>query len=189
MINQTTDRDCCSTCGHIFPKPRRGLSSVEYRRIVRELSSFADLHNTKDKLVAIIRNVSRNQDFANFFSGGLNDHLIANEGFDIAKKWLFEQINILPNSAGEKDLYDFLRISYPHGIDEPFSVFYDKYCVGRGIQVMHKNYVSRALGAIGLKTKIGSIKITDQEVQRIKSTMFIRATGEELQNLFKGICY
>lgn len=184
----------CLSCGRKIVKPRRGLSSVEYRRIVGGIENFTDLCDAKNKLVAIIKNVSRIRDYVEFFTSGLDDHIAAgqeeNSDINIAKKWLFKQINILPDRTGEKVLYNFLRTYYPSGINEQFSIFYDNYTsalAGEDDQIMNKNFASRALGAVGLKTKIGRVDVINDGKKHIKSTMFLRATEKELDAILKEI--
>jgi len=36
-------RDYCSFCGHIVAQPKRGLSTVKFRRIVKSIISVGEL--------------------------------------------------------------------------------------------------------------------------------------------------
>ena len=60
--NDSIGRTHCSTCGHIIAKTKKGLSGVEFRRIVRETTRKEDLINSKDRLIKIIRHASLNVD-------------------------------------------------------------------------------------------------------------------------------
>ena len=116
-------RNCCPTCGKTIAKPRRGLTSVEYRRLVRNIASFQDMRDCKDKLVAIIKNVSRNRDYTRRFESlfNLNAGDRNPEYLEEVKKWLHKVMDDLPPNSGERELYQFLRTNYPEGIDEPFA--------------------------------------------------------------------
>ncbi|GES82107.1 hypothetical protein GLOIN_2v1783702 [Rhizophagus clarus] len=103
------------------------------------------------------------------------------------KRWLLKRINELDRDVGEKALYEILFDLYA-GVDinEPFAVFYDIYC-NKVDNPLSKNFVSRALRAFGLVTKMSRIVVDGKE----KSTITINATREELLDIFRknGIDY
>ena len=191
-VESQNQRNCCPTCGKAIAKPRRGLTSVEYRRLVRGIVSFQDMRDCKDKLVAIIKNVSRNRDYTRRFESLLDIYVTESDResgpLEAVKKWLHEMIDALPPNSGEKELYQFLRTGYPEGIDEPFAVFYEKYKASEG--TMNKNYVSRALSAIGIRSKMSRVKATNSSgVRYLKSTMVLQVSEEELRDTFSQIGY
>ncbi|GET50473.1 hypothetical protein GLOIN_2v1783702 [Rhizophagus irregularis DAOM 181602=DAOM 197198] len=123
VINQ------CQNCGVITPKTAyRGLSSVLYRQIIKKIGDESEplqaLGLARDKLVQII------------------------QPYEDIRKWLLEQLIAIGYDSGEIALYQFLRDTYPDGIDEPFTTFYENY-VNHISNPMTKNFASRALGAIG----------------------------------------
>lgn len=190
-------KEYCHTCGHIIAKSKAGISTISYRHIVENLATIQNLSDNKDKLVTIIRKASRVPDIAREFAQNLEEYLKkANQGVSElpeVKKWLYEQLDIIPCSYSEKDLYEFLRTNYSQGINEPFAIFYDKFCSYRSGRegVMTKNLVSRALNAIGLRTKMTRIPvehlIDGHQIFRFKSAMIYQATGEELRTLLSAI--
>ena len=72
------------------------------------------------------------------------------------------------------------------GINEPFAVFYDIYAEGTD-NPLSKNCASRALRALGLKTKMARLRVDEKE----KSVIIIQATAGELRDIFRknGIDY
>lgn len=193
-------KEYCHTCGHIIAKSKVGISTISYRHIVENLATIQNLSDNKDKLVAIIRKASRVPDIAREFAQNLEEYLKkANQEVSEeitlpeVKKWLYEQLDIIPCSYSEKDLYEFLRTNYSQGINEPFAIFYDKFCSYRSGRegVMTKNLVSRALNAIGLRAKMTRIPvehlIDGHQIFRFKSAMIYQATGEELRALLSAI--
>ncbi|GBC48219.2 hypothetical protein GLOIN_2v1783702 [Rhizophagus irregularis DAOM 181602=DAOM 197198] len=124
VINQ------CQNCGVITPKTaHRGLSSVS------DHSSGS------------------NVDFTQLFTQRLDMKIMDGEPYEDIRKWLLEQLIAIGCDSGEIALYQFLRDTYPDGIDEPFTTFYENY-VNHISNPMTKNFASRALGAIGLKAKM-----------------------------------
>ncbi|CAB4446371.1 unnamed protein product [Rhizophagus irregularis] len=158
VINQ------CQNCGVIIPKTaHRGLSSVLYRQIIKKISDEDDplqaLGLARDKLIQIIRRGS-NADFTQLFVQRLD-------------------MKIMDGEPGEIVLYQFLRDTYPDGINEPFTTFYENY-VSRVRNPMTKNFASRALGALGLKARMLRIDFEGHK----KSAMILRASVNELHQLF-----
>jgi hypothetical protein len=95
--------------------------------------------------------------------------------YEDTRKWLLEQLIAIGCDSGEIVLYQFLRDTYPDGIDEPFTTFYENY-VSHVRNPMTKNFASRALGAIGLKARMLRINFESRK----KSAMILRASAEEL---------
>uniref|UniRef100_U9SZM0 Uncharacterized protein n=1 Tax=Rhizophagus irregularis (strain DAOM 181602 / DAOM 197198 / MUCL 43194) TaxID=747089 RepID=U9SZM0_RHIID len=85
------------------------------------------------------------------------------ELYEDTRKWLLEQLIAIGCDSGEIALYQFLRNTYPDGIDEPFTTFYENY----------------ALGAIGLKAKMLRIDFEGRK----KSAMILRASADELLDI------
>ncbi|GBB91336.1 hypothetical protein RclHR1_18570005 [Rhizophagus clarus] len=109
------------------------------------------------------------------------------EKFESIKIWLLKQINGLDRDIKEKALYRLLFDLYAEeGINEPFAVFYDIYC-DRANNPLSKNFVSCALKALDLVTKMSRIVVDGRE----KSIISINATRQELLELFRknGIDY
>lgn len=189
--NTESGREICPTCGHIVAKQlRRGLSTVEFRRIMGRIGSLEDLNRSKNRLISIIKTVSQNRDFTDSFTVNLIALLDVETDVDIIKQWLSEQIDIFSNDRGVKTLYHYLKTNYPHGINEPFATFYNKYAdsYSQDVTIMNKNSASRALNAIGLKSKMSRVEVEDfPGIKRFKSAMFIRATEEELREIFRRV--
>ncbi|GBC47595.2 hypothetical protein GLOIN_2v1783702 [Rhizophagus irregularis DAOM 181602=DAOM 197198] len=153
VINQ------CQNCGVITPKTAyRGLSSVLYRQIIKKIGDESEplqaLGLARDKLVQII------------------------QPYEDIRKWLLEQLIAIGYDSGEIALYQFLRDTYPDGIDEPFTTFYENY-VNHISNPMTKNFASRALGAIGLKAKMLRIDFEGRK----KSAMILKASADELLDI------
>lgn len=184
MANQN-DRTHCSTCGHIIAKTKRGLSGVEFRRIVKEVTEKKDLISFKDRLIKIIRHASSNVDFTNAFAEFLDNKIRSDESIENIQNWLIEQISITGKDNGERFLYQHLYNVYAEGINESFSDFYERYVFHCTDFPMTKNMVSRALGAIGLKPKMMKI---DFEGRR-KSAMVIKASADELYEALRRSGY
>lgn len=179
MTNQD-NRTHCSTCGHVIARSRRGLSSVEYRRILRDINEKEDLLTQKNKVIQIIRYASSNVDFTNEFAKTLDRKINSEENVKDVKNWLLEQLLITGKDGGEKHLYDHLHNTYLEGIDEPFAIFYENYSHWTD-SPMTKNFVSRALRAIGLNPKMTRINFEGRQ----KSTMILKATADELREILE----
>ncbi|CAB4431097.1 unnamed protein product [Rhizophagus irregularis] len=125
IINQ------CQNCGVIIPKTaHRGLSSVLYRQIIKKISDEDDplqaLGLARDKLVQIIHRGS-NANFTQLFTQRLDMKIMDREPYEDTREWLLEQLIAIGCDSGEIVLYQFLRDTYPDGIDEPFTTFYENY--------------------------------------------------------------
>jgi hypothetical protein len=198
-MSTTPERTVCQTCGHVIAKPRKGLSSVLYRQIVRDITTRDSLRNVKGKLVQIIQQ-GCSADLTREFAQNLDKIIGADIPVEIPKKWLLEQLAILGKDSGELPLYKFLSDKYfETGIDEPFTTFYEAYTQWienslepgslpetseNGLEPegpMTKNFVSRALGAIGLKAKMVRIDFEGRK----KSAMVLKASGDELHQLLQ----
>ena len=144
------------------------------------------LHESIYKLIKIFRCVSQDDELTFAFTRDY-EYQLEYEEFESIKIRLLKQINGLDRDVGEKALYRFLFDLYgEEGINEPFAVFYDIYC-DRVNNPLSKNFVSRALRALSLVTKMSRIVIDGRE----KSIISINATREELLELFRknGIDY
>ncbi|GBC24878.2 hypothetical protein GLOIN_2v1783702 [Rhizophagus irregularis DAOM 181602=DAOM 197198] len=138
----------CQNCGVITPKTaHRGLSSVLYRQIIKKIS------DENDPLQAL---------------GLARDKLV-----QIIRR--ASNLIAIGCDSGEIALYQFLRDTYPDGIDEPFTTFYENY-VNHVSNPMTKNFASCALGAIGLKAKMLRIDFEGRK----KSAMILRVSADEL---------
>jgi hypothetical protein len=175
-------RDYCSACGRMMAKPGRGLSTIEFRRTVHKCADKDSLRKNLSKLIKIFRNATQDAEltvtFSQDFDAQLNDEW--QEAGDI-KLWLLEQINRLDSDAGEKAVYQLLFDLYAEeGIKESFAAFYDIYAE-RTHNPLSKNFVSRALRALGLKTRMVRMVVDGKE----KSVISIQATATELQDIFR----
>ncbi|GET61692.1 hypothetical protein GLOIN_2v1783702 [Rhizophagus irregularis DAOM 181602=DAOM 197198] len=156
VINQ------CQNCGVITPKTaHRGLSSVLYRQIIKKISDENDPLQTLG--------IARDK---------LDMKIMDGEPYEDIRKWLLEQLIAIGCDSGEIALYQFLRDTYPDGIDEPFTTFYENY-VNHISNPMTKNFASRASGAIGLKAKMLRIDFEGRK----KSAMILRASADELLDI------
>ncbi|GET02139.1 hypothetical protein GLOIN_2v1783702 [Rhizophagus clarus] len=190
MIEQI--RKYCPICGLALAKPRRGLSTIEFQRTVHGCTDIDSLHESIYKLIKIFRCVSQNDELTFAFTQDYEYQLefydfSIPEEFELIKIWLLKQINGLDRDVGEKALYQLLFDLYAEeGINEPFAVFYDIY-YDRVNNPLSKNFVSCALRALGLVTKMSRIVVNGRE----KSIISINATREELLELFRknGIDY
>jgi hypothetical protein len=177
MVEQRTAKNYCPACGHILAKTKRGISTIEFRRIIHGCSDIDSLCENVYKLIKIFRYITRDAKltvaFSQDFEKQLND---IPEDIETIKIWLLKQINKLDKDVGEKALYRLLFDIYAEeGINEPFAVFYDIYAE-RTDNPLSKNCVSRALRALGLITKMIKMVVNGKE----KSVISIRATREEL---------
>ena len=186
MVEQI--RKYCPVCGLVLAKPRRGLSTIEFRRTVQRCTDIDSLHENIYKLIKIYRSVSLDDELTFTFTRDYEEQLNSIEpDVESIKIWLLKRINELDRDVGEKALYRFLFDLYVvEGINEPFVVFYGMYCIVID-NPLSKNFVSRALKAFGIVTKMSRMVIDGKE----KSTITINATREELLELFRknGIDY
>ena len=78
--------------------------------------------------------------------------------------------------------FRFLCIKYPE-INEPFQEFY-KYYTQNVDNLLNKNYISRALTGLGLKTAMKKIK-QNQDGRKLKCIIMLLATKDELFEIFR----
>jgi len=198
-------KDYCLACGRMMAKPRRGLSTIEFRRIVHKCADRDALRENLSKLIKIFRNATQNAELTVAFSQDFEYHL-DNVGWGAReiKLWLLGQINSLDSDVGEKAVYQILFGYVEEGIKESFAAFYDIYA-GWTNNPLSKNFVSRALGALGLKTRMvrmiangeGESSLVGEESGsppaggKKKSVILLQATAAELQDIFRknGISY
>jgi hypothetical protein len=181
MSNEQTH---CPTCNHITAKARRGLSSVLYRQTVGKINSKDDLLEYKDKLIQIFRQKSK-KETSQVFIDDLEEKIQENVEVTEIKKWLLEQLKLIGYDNGEKALYRFLYDMHAsEGIDKTFTAFYRGYAdwVCTWEEPMTKNFVSRALGAIGLKAKMVRIDFEGHK----KSAMVFRASAEQIREAIRN---
>ena len=174
-------KDYCPACGHIMAKPKRGLSTIEFRRTVHKCTDRDNLRENVCKLIKIFRNITQDAELTVAFSQDFDTLLNEDsQDIEIIKLWLLEQINRLDRDVGEKALYQLLFGYVEDGIKESFAVFYDIYAE-RTDNPLSKNFVSRALGALGLKTRMVRMSADGRQ----KSIISIQATAVELQDIFR----
>jgi hypothetical protein len=172
----------------MMAKPKRGLSTIEFRRTIHGCEDRNSLYKNMCKLIKIYRNVTKDAKLTVIFTYGFEsilDNILQNT--DTIKLWLLEQLNGLDRDVGERAVYRLLYDFYlEEGIDTPFAVFYDIYSEMTD-NPLSKNCVSRALRALGLQTKMVRMIIDGKE----KSVITIRASAEELRDIFRknGISY
>jgi len=161
-------------------KPRRGLSTIEFRRTVHRCVDRDSLRENLSKLTKIFRNATQDAELTVAFSQDF-DARLNEEWWETGeiKLWLLEQINRL-DGVDEKAVYQLLFDYTEKGINEPFAVFYDIYAE-RTDNPLSKNSVSRALRALGLKTRMVRMIVDGRE----KSVISIQATATELQDVFR----
>jgi hypothetical protein len=186
MVEQ--HKNFCPACGHMMAKPKRGLSTIEFRRTIHGCEDRDSLYENMCKLIKIYRNVTKDAGLTVTFTQSFEDLLNENQhDAPNIKLWLLEQLNGLDRDVGEQALYRLLYDFYSEeGIDTPFAVFYDIYSEMTD-NPLSKNCVSRALRALGLMTKMIRMIIDGKE----KSVISIRASAEELRDIFRknGISY
>jgi hypothetical protein len=176
MLNEQEETSCSTCKKSTGAKPRRGLSSVLYWQILGKINSMDDLIANMGKFIQIFRRGS-NKEASQVFARELEGKIWGDPGtFTEVKKWLLKQLIFIDYNSGEKALYQHLYNFYAkEGIDEPFTEFYQNYIFHIG-EPMTKNFVSRALGAIGLKSKMVRIDFE----RRKKSAMVLKFSGEEV---------
>ena len=174
----TFEREYCPTCKHIISRDRVNLSSLEFRRLIHNITDLDELISNKDYLYRFIRSTYRVKEYADNFLEILEDKL-DNEELDTIKLWLLSYINNEDCAFPPKEisLYKFLCLDNSD-INMPFGEFYDSY--SHWIEdPMSKNRVSRALLAFGIKTTMKKIVLDG----RTKNTIMICISKEELLEL------
>jgi hypothetical protein len=148
---------------------------------VRDITTIDYLRNVKGKLIQIVQQRSSADELCTF-TQDLDEMIRDNIPIEEIKKWLLVQLAILSKDSRKLSLYKFLSDIYSEtGINEPFTVFYKTYthCIDGP---MTKNFVSCALGAIGLKAKMVKIDFEDCK----KSAIVLKVSKEELCQLLQN---
>ena len=163
----------CQTCGRKIPTSGSRLSSIGFRRRVNGITTLDDLINSKEYLAQFVKSRFHLKEYVDKFLARLEeiDCIDPENPADYIsniKTWILkyyddtdpERKGFLLGKDPESPLYEFLRTEYPE-INEPFQEFYEYYAQNVN-NPLNKNYVSRALAALGLKTamkKISKIKM------------------------------
>jgi hypothetical protein len=174
------EREYCPTCKHIISRDRVNLSSLEFRRLIHNITDLDELISNKDYLYRFIRSTYRVKEYADNFLEILEDKL-DNEELDTIKLWILSYINNEDCAFPPKEigLYKFLCLD-DADIFMTFSEFYDSY--SHWIEdPMSKNRVSRALLAFGIKTTMKKIVLDG----KTKNTIMICISKEELLDLYR----
>lgn len=174
----TPEREYCPTCKHIISRDRVNLSSLEFRRLIHNITDLDELISNKDYLYRFIRSAYRVKEYADNFLEILEDKL-DNEELDTIKLWILSYINNEDRAFPPKEisLYKFLCLDNSD-INMPFGEFYDSYS-SQLTDPMSKNRVSRALLAFGIKTTMKKIVLDG----KTKNTIMICISKEELLDL------
>ena len=159
----------CQTCGRKIPTSGSRLSSIGFRRRVNGITTLDDLINSKEYLAQFVKSRFHLKEYVDKFLARLEEIDCIdpeNPADDISniKTWILkyyddtdpERKGFLLGKDPESPLYEFLRTEYPE-INEPFQEFYEYYAQNVD-NPLNKNYVSRALTALGLKTAMKKIK-------------------------------
>ena len=181
----------CQTCGRKIPTSGSRLSSIGFRRKVNSINTLDDLINSKKYLAQFVKSRFQLKEYVDKFLARLEEEIDCidpeNLGNDIPniKTWILkyydpERKGFLLGKDPESPLYEFLHTEYPE-INEPFQEFYEYYAQNVD-NPLNKNYVSRALTALGLKTAMKKIK---QDAGKLKCTMMLSATKDELSEIFR----
>jgi hypothetical protein len=190
----------CQTCGRKIPTSGSRLSSIGFRRKVNSITTLDDLINSKEYLAQFVKSRFHLKEYVDKFLAELEEGIDCidpeNPDVDIPniKTWILayyddtdpERKDFLLGKDPESPLYEFLRTEYPE-INEPFQEFYEYYAQNVD-NPLNKNYVSRALTALGLKTAMKKIKQNqDGESigRKLKCTMMLSATKDELSEIFR----
>ena len=188
----------CQTCGRNLPTSGTRLSSIGFRRKVNGINTLDDLINSKGYLVQFVKSRFQLKEYVDKFLVMVEEEINSidpeNPGNAIhnTKTWILKYYDdAVPEYKGfllgkdpESPLYEFLRTEYPE-INEPFQEFYEYYAENVD-NPLNKNYVSRALNALGLKTAMKKIKqIQDGGKGTLKCTMMLSATKDELSEIFR----
>ncbi len=189
----------CQTCGRKIPTSGSRLSSIGFRRRVNGITTLDDLINSKEYLAQFVKSRFHLKEYVDKFLARLEEIDCINpenpaDDISNIKIWILkyyddtdpERKGFLLGKDPESPLYEFLRTEYPE-INEPFQEFYEYYAQNLD-NPLNKNYVSRALTALGLKTVMKKIK-QNQDGESIgrkqKCTMMLLATKDELSEIFR----
>ncbi|GBC15341.1 hypothetical protein RIR_jg27873.t1 [Rhizophagus irregularis DAOM 181602=DAOM 197198] len=117
VINQ------CQNCGVFSAKAAyRGLSSVLYRQIIKKIGDESEPYKPWDLPGISWSRLSVGQVmriFTQLFTQRLDMKIMDGDSYEDTRKWLLEQLIAIGCDSGEIALYQFLRNTYPDGIDEP----------------------------------------------------------------------
>jgi hypothetical protein len=201
-IKMSNTKPKCQTCGRKIPTSGSRLSSIGFRRKVNGITTLDDLINSKEYLAQFVKSRFILKEYVDKFLARLKEEIDCidpeNPDNDIPniKTWILkyyddtdpERKGFLLDKDPESPLYEFLRTEYPE-INEPFQEFYEYYAHNVD-NPLNKNYVSRALTALGLKTAMKKIK-QNQDGGKLKCTMMLSATKDELSEIFRknGVTY
>ena len=187
----------CQTCGRNLPTSGTRLSSIGFRRRVNGINTLDDLINSKEYLVQFVKSRFQLKEYVDNFLARVEEEINSidpeNPGNDIhnTKTWILKYYDdegkgFLLGKDPESPLYEFLRTEYPE-INEPFQEFYEYYAENVD-DPLNKNYVSRALNALGLKIAMKKIKQIQDGTsisEKPKCTMMLSATKDELSEIFR----
>jgi hypothetical protein len=199
-IKMSNTKPKCQTCGRKIPTSGSRLSSIGFRRKVNSITTLDDLINSKKYLAQFVKSRFQLKEYVDKFLARFEEEIDSidseNPSNDISyiKTWILkyyddtdpERRGFLLGKDPESPLYEFLRTEYSE-INEPFQEFYEYYAQNVD-NPLNKNYVSRALNALGLKTAMKKIKqIQDGESidGKLKCTMMLSATKDELSEIFR----
>src|ERR1044072_6937707 len=192
----------CQTCGRKIPTSGLRLSSIGFRRKVNSITTLDNLINSKKYLAQFVKSRFQLKEYVDKFLARFEEEIDSidseNPSNDISyiKTWILkyyddtdpERRGFLLGKDPESPLYEFLCTEYSE-INEPFQEFYEYYAQNVD-NPLNKNYVSRALNALGLKTAMKKIKqIQDGESidGKLKCTMMLSATKDELSEILEYI--
>src|ERR1700722_88699 len=174
----------CPTCNRILPRNIYKFSIIEFHRKIRDIVDIESLNKTKEYILRIIK-YYYSPDVYLEFTNELDRQIESGENIDNIKNWI---VTYLMNSSGtleirglpqihNSNLITILReyliakyIDSNSNLDESFSQFYDNFNIDNNFS---KQSVSRALKALGIKTK--PKKIND------KICICVCITNEELK--------
>jgi len=189
----------CQTCERKILTYGSRLSSIGFRRRVNGITTLDDLINSKEYLAQFVKSRFHLKEYVDKFLARLEEIDCIdpeNPADDISniKTWILkyyddtdpERKGFLLGKDPESPLYEFLRTEYSE-INEPFQEFYEYYAQNVD-NPLNKNYVSRALTALGLKTAMKKIKQNQYGKsigRKQKCTMMLLATKDELSEIFR----
>lgn len=166
------------------PNPSRRLSSIEFRRYVNGIDTLEKLIDSKEYLARYIKSKFRIKEYVDRFLEEL-EMMLENHDPDLdigyIKIWILKYASTIEDcnfNDPERTVYEFLQ-SYYSDINETFHEFYDKYAHSTD-KPLSKNYVSRALSALGIKAIMKKLRTADNKP---KCFMVLCKTKEELSEI------
>ena len=182
METQINTKPKCQTCGRKVPTSGVRLSSIEFRRKVNNIKNMEELTSSKDYLVQFVKSRFQLKEYVSEFLRRLEEIIDDLDISDI-KTWILEYEDeskgILLGKDPESPLYSFLCLNYSN-LADTFHDFYNNYTSNVN-DSLNKNHVSRALNALGIKSRMKKIKKDD----KIKCVMTLYATKEELSDILR----